>query len=95
MAIVALLPDVDPMPEYFLECLLHGCDVRLVHLLMLPLQLIAFHGGLLEDEIVLADRSPINLQLLLLILEGSGCLVVLMRILVVEMEVPVTITRKR
>jgi hypothetical protein len=60
---------------------------------MLPLQLIALHGGLLEDEIMLADRSPINLKLLLL--QGGGCLVVLMRILVVEMEVPVTITRKR
>ena len=61
---------------------------------MLPLQLIALHGGLLEDEIVLADRGPINLQLLLLLKRG-GVLVVLMRILVVEMEVPVTITRKR
>ena len=94
MAIVALLPDVDARAKYFLECLLHGCDVRLVHLLMLPFQLIAFHGGLLEDEIVLADRSPIYLQLLLL-LKVCGCLVVLMRILVVEMEVPVTVTRKR
>lgn len=61
---------------------------------MLPLQLIALHGGLLEDEIMLADRSPINLKLLLL-LQGCGCLVILMRILVVEMKVPVTITRKR
>jgi len=69
MAIVALLPNVDPMPEYFLECLLHGCDVRLVHLPMLPLQLITLHGGLLEHDVMLTDRSPIDLLLLLLLLQ--------------------------
>jgi hypothetical protein len=61
---------------------------------MLSLQLITLHGGLLEYDVVLADRSTVDL-LLLLLLQGAGCLVVLMRILVVEMKVPVTISRKR
>ena len=62
---------------------------------MLPLQLIALHGGLLEYDVMLADRYPIYLLILLLLLmQGAGCQVVLMRILVVEMKVPVTISRK-
>jgi hypothetical protein len=44
---------------------------------------------------MLADRNPVDLLLLLVLLQGGSCQVVLMRILVVEMEVPVTISRKR